>query len=129
MEEKVAKKKASNLYKKYDRYLVSKEEYTRRRREILQKPEEELSKISLDLNLFGLKNDIEVLIRRLIKRAWRLYKKIYSGSPTAKDIDMFIELADEIMTYEEFVSDDQMRVWQVSRDLIWAYKAAFEREE
>ena len=113
------------LAKKYNEYKASKEAYVAKRIELLKEPEEELSALSEDLNLFGLRAEVEKLLRNDMKRAWNLYRRIYNGSPTEKDIDKFLELTDEIMLYEDFVSADQQKVWRVSRDLIWAYKTAF----
>jgi len=93
--------------------------------ELLKEPEEELSELSEDLNLFKLRHEVENLLTKQIKKAWRLYKRIYSGSPTEKDLDNFLELADDIVRYEEFISADQIRVWTVSRDLVDAYRTAF----
>jgi len=114
-----------SLQKRYKKYKKNQKIFIEKRRKLLKEPEDTLAKISDDLNLFSLKGDFEKALNKTMSRAWKLYQRIYTGSPTAKDIDTFIKIADEIMIYDDFISEDQLRVWKVSRDLIWAYKTAF----
>ena len=111
--------------KKYDAYKVANSEYIVRKRELLKVPEELCHKLAEDLNIYELRREVEVGLNKAINKAWRLYRRIYDGSPTENDIALFLDLADLIMGFEDFISADMMKVWKVSRDLIWAYKIAF----
>ncbi len=113
------------LTKKYSEYLSNFAEYQKIRKELLRGPEVKLHEIAEDLNIYKLRKEVAEGVKKLIAKGWRLYRKIYNGAPTEAEIDKFITLAEEVMTYEGFISEDMIVVWRVSRDLVWAYKEAF----
>ena len=97
--------------------------YIKRRRDILKGPEEQLLEVEGELGIHKLRQRVEADVKHLIKNGWALYEKIYNELPTLEEIDEFLEIATDIMAYEDFISADQLKVWKISSDLVSAYKA------
>jgi len=115
----------TKLQKKYAEFKASNEDYIKLRKKLLKEPEEKSHEIAEDLGIYTLRKEVEVLLAKRIKQAWNLYRKIWSGKPSKKDVDKFLDLADEIQAYTDLIPEDMLQVWKVSRDLIWAYGQVF----
>jgi len=96
--------------------------YLKRRHNILKGPEEDLLELAKELDIQKLREKVEKDVKRLIKDGWSLYEKIYNELPTIEEVDEFLEISETIMTYEDFISDDQMKIWKISHNLVLAYR-------
>jgi len=119
----------SKLQKKYEEFILNHGEYVKLRKELLRKPEEDAAKLAEDIGIFALKTEASDLLEKKKNQAWRLYKSIWGGEPSKRDIDKFLKLADEILVCKELYSEDMERVWQVSRDLVWSYGQVFDKDK
>jgi len=115
----------SKLQDKYKEFKSKQSDYLNRRRELLREPEEKLADMAEDIGVHIAREEVEKLLKKKLDRAWRLYNKIWKGEPTDKDVDKFLALADEIISYDDFITKENLRVWQVTRDLVWSFKEAF----
>jgi len=115
----------NKLKKKYEEYMRTKERYLKFREEVMKEPRKKLESYTNDLQLEALETEFSEMLQRKKKKAWGIYKKLYFEKLNAKDVETFISLADEIMEYDEFLTDGESQVWQVSRDLVIAYNEAF----
>jgi hypothetical protein len=96
--------------------------YLKRRRAILKGPEEELLALAKELDIHKLREKVEKDVKGLIKQGWSLYEKIYNERPDLEEVDEFIEIATSVMSYEDFITADQLKIWDISRNLVSAYR-------
>jgi len=113
----------------YKQYKTAQRKYVALRKQILKEPEEELAQASEDLNLSKFKEAAEKELKKQMKKAWKIYQKVYGGEPTREDIDEFLGLSDEISACSDIVPDNTKKVLKVSRDLVWAFGEAFNADE
>ena len=122
---RVSKKKCSNTREqRFKDFKANQSLYLKKRRDILKGPEEQLLEIASELNIHKLRQTVEADVKLLIKNGWSLYEKIYNELPSLDEIDEFLEIVDIILSYEDFISADQIKVWKISRNLVLAYKEA-----
>lgn len=119
----------TKLQKKYEEFKSNHEDYIQKRNELLREPEEKSHEIAEDLGIYTLRKEVDLLLKKKIDTAWILYRKIWGGTVRKKSVDKFVSLADEIMTYTDFVSKDMIKIWRVARDLIWAHGQTLNGEE
>ena len=115
----------NKLREKYKEFKSRQSDYVNRREELLRGPEKKAAEIAEDLGVHTLREEVQKLLKKKLATAWRLYRKIWDGEPTEKDIEKFLELADEVIKYDDFMTEDNIKVWMVTRDLVWSYKQAF----
>jgi len=114
---------------KYEEYIKVRDEYRKKRKDLLKDPEEKLEEIADDLKLHAIREKAGASFKKMTDKAWRLYRKIYRGEPTRNDVKTFLSLCDEIMKQEDFLTVDNKKVWEVSRDLIWAFGESYQQKE
>lgn len=112
----------SKLVEVYQEYTEANVKYQKLRMDLFRGPEMKAHELAVDLNIYELKRQIESLVETNRKKARDLYSTIYEGEPTIKDLDHFLEIADELMKYEDFVSAEEKVVLRLYCRLVLAQK-------
>jgi len=72
-----------------------------------------------------LRQDLSERYKKKHDKAWKLYRKIWDGDPSDKDVDKCLELLDGLMEFKELISAKDEQVLRVTRDLVWCFKESF----
>jgi len=114
--------------KTYEEYRKNFSKYQAKRRKLLKKPEENLHQLAKDFKIYELRSTVEYDVNALIKEGWELYSEIYNGEPSLKNIDKFLDIANSVIVYEDFITLEQINIWKITSNLISAYRERFINE-
>ena len=114
-----------SLLERYKRFTKNNEIFKRNQREKLGPSEMEMHALSDNLALKSLRSSIQEELQELVVEGTSLYKEIYDGKPEYEDLERFIEIANQIIQCKDFVSSDQIKSWEVFRDLVKTFKGSW----
>ena len=106
----------------YKKYKDAERAYIAKSRELKGKPPELLSASEEARELIRLRSETGRLLKNYSDLAWRLYRKIWDGAPTLDDVNRFMAMADEIVTYEEFVTIKDKTSFDAHKEIVRAFK-------
>jgi hypothetical protein len=78
--------------------------------------------IAEDLKLRVLKRQVVSEVALLVNRIRFICESIYVRSPTPEETDKLLELVSIVTAYEDFMSADQLKIWEILSRLVSAYK-------
>ena len=113
---------------RYGYYKKRMEIYKKNRKALLQGPEEKLHEMAEELDIYSLRRSVEEDLKKLGAVAEDIYKKIWDGNPQVSDVDKFLSTIDSIMLYEEFISADTLKKWEVAHKLVSAFGETFKKK-
>jgi len=116
----------------YKKYKDAEKEYVRKSKELKGKPPDKLANSIEAKNLILLRSEVGRLVKNYSDKAWRIYRKIWDGAPTLDDVNKFMAIADEIVTYEEFITVKDKTSFDMHKEVVRSFKeatkASFEKE-